>query len=451
MERMQLRKYADVMNEIESRIIHGTIRGGQKLPSIRELSNRYACSKSTVIRAYAELEKRHLVYTVPQSGYYAVLKKPDPERDPNRSVMDFSSASPDPKLFPYLDFQHCLNKAIDMYRNDLFSYGTPQGLPSLLNVLKKHLTDHQVFARTEQLMITSGVQQALAILSTMPFPSGKRAILLEQPCYHLLIRLLETQGIPVYGIARTEHGIDLDRLENWFRTGEIKMFYTIPRFHNPLGTSYTESTKKSIAELAMRYNVYVVEDDYLADMETDAKSDPIHAYAPSHVVYLKSFSKILFPGLRIGAVVLPPALIHKFGLYKQIADIDSSILSQAALEIYIQSGMFERRRHKIVASYRDRMLLLNRALRAFNDMESVHHAPDCTGVHTHIVLPERLHIPTLLKRLNQKKIILKNIDNSFIATFDKLLILKLSITRVEEDQIEEGIRILFEELKKMRR
>ncbi|QMV44815.1 aminotransferase-like domain-containing protein [Cohnella cholangitidis] len=446
-----MRKYSEVMNEIESRIIDGTFRGGQKLPSIRELSNRYACSKSTVIRAYTELEKRHLVYTVPQSGYYAVLMKPDPEHDPNRTVLDFSSASPDPKLFPYLDFQHCLNKAIDMYRNDLFNYGTPQGLPSLLHVLRKHLTDHQVFARTDQLMITTGVQQALAILSTMPFPSGKHTVLLEQPCYHLLIRLLETQGVPVQGITRTEHGIDLNQLEHLFRTGEIKMFYTIPRFHNPLGTSYSENTKKAIAELAKRYNVYVVEDDYLADVETDAKSDPIYSYAPSHVVYLKSFSKILFPGLRLGGVVLPPALFETFSLYKQLADIDSSILSQAALEIYIQSGMFERRRHKIVSTYRDRMLLLNRALNVFNDTESVHHAPDCTGVHTHIVLPERLHIPTLLKRLNQKKIILKNIDHSFIATFDKLPILKLSITRVEEDQIEEGIRILFEEIKRMHR
>lgn len=229
------------------------------------------------------------------------------------------------------------------------------------------------------------------------------------------------------------------------------MFYTIPRFHNPLGTSYSENTKKAIAELAKRYDVYVVEDDYLADVETDAKSDPIYAYAPTHVVYLKSFSKILFPGLRLGGVVLPPALVETFGLHKQLADIDSSILSQAALEIYIQSGMFERHRHKIVSTYRDRMLLLNRALNAFNDTESVHHAPDCAGVHTRIVLPERLHVPTLLKRLNQKKIILKDIDHSFIATFDKLPILKLSITRVEADQIEEGIRILFEEIKRMHR
>lgn len=446
-----MKKYIQLMNEIEALIEDGKVRGGQRLPSTRELSIRFACSRSTVMKAYAELEKRHLIYTVPQSGYYPVVKNPSLELDPVRSILDFSAATPDPKLFPYLDFQHCLNKAIDKYRNDLFTYGTPQGLPSLLQVLGKHLANYQVFASSAQLMITSGMQQALAILTAMPFPNGKRTVLLEQPSYHLFIQLLNTQGIPTQGIARTEQGIDLNKLEHWFKTGDIKLFYTIPRHHNPLGTSYTGSTKKAIAELAKRYDVYVVEDDYLADLEADSKSDPIIAYDSSHVIYLKSFSKILFPGLRIGVAVLPSALQDTFRLYKQLYDIDSSMLAQAALEIYIQSGMFERRRHKIVTSYRNRTLILNRALDTYNNTNYVHHTSIFSGVHTHIVLPEQLHIPTLLKRMHKKNIILKDIAPFFLATYNKEPILKLSISRVEEDQIDEGIRIIFEEIKRMKR
>ncbi|MCD9025354.1 PLP-dependent aminotransferase family protein [Cohnella silvisoli] len=446
-----MREFAKVMNDIERQIEDGAIRGGQKLPSIREMSDRYSCSKSTVIRAYSELEKRHLVYSIPQSGYYAVQKKIQSEPNPELSVIDFSSAAPDPELFPYLDFQHCLNKAIDMYRSHLFTYGTPQGLPSLLNVLTKHLTSHQVFTHPEHIMITSGTQQALAILSTMPFPNGKRTVLLEQPSYHLMIQLLLCHGIPVQGITRTESGIDLNELEQLFRTGDIKMFYTIPRFHNPLGTSYTEKTKKAIGELAKRYDVYVVEDDYLADLETDTKSDPIFAYESSHVVYLKSYSKILFPGLRVGVSVLPPALLETFSKHKRLSDIDSSMLSQAALEIYIQSGMFERRKQKITDSYHSRLLRLNRALDAFNDTEDIHPARVPSGLHTHIALPEQLHIPTLLTRLNKKRIILKEIEPSYLPSFEKRQpMLKLSITRVNEEQIDEGISAIFTEIKKMR-
>ncbi|MDQ0091428.1 DNA-binding transcriptional MocR family regulator [Paenibacillus anaericanus] len=447
-----MKEYAKIMNDIERRIDDGEIRGGQRLPSIRQLAEHYSCSKSTIIRAYSELEKRHLVYSIPQSGYYVVLKKVELEPSAGHSVIDFSSAAPDPNLFPYLDFQHCLNKAIDMYRSHLFTYGTPQGLPSLLNVLSKHLTNHQVFTSPEYIMITSGVQQALAILSTMPFPSGKRTVLLEQPSYHLMIQLLGSYGIPAKGIARSESGIDLYELEHLFRTGNIKMFYTIPRFHNPLGTSYSEKTKKAIGELAKRYDVYVVEDDYLADMETDTKSDPIFAYGSSHVIYLKSYAKILFPGLRLGVAVLPPALLDTFSMHKRLSDIDSSMLSQAALEIYIQSGMFERRKQKIKTTYYNRMQKLIHALDTFNDTDDIHHAQISSGVHTHIVLPEQLYVPSLINRLSKKGIILKEIEPSYLPSFaHKQSMLKLSITKVVEDQIEEGIRTLFAEIKKTRR
>ncbi|WP_426454919.1 PLP-dependent aminotransferase family protein [Paenibacillus sp. S-38] len=444
-----MRKYVELMKEIERQLEVGTIRGGQRLPSIRDMSLRFACSKSTVIRAYAELERRHLVYTVPQSGYYAVVQKPGAEQAREQAMLDFSAPSPDPELFPYVDFQHCLNRAIDMYRSDLFTYGMSQGLPTLLHVISKRLADRQVFVRPERITITSGIQQALSLLCTMPFPNGKRAVLLEQPSYHLMIRLLVTHRVPLRGIARTEQGIDLDKLEHLFRTGDIKMFYTMPRFHNPLGTSYPESTKKAIAELAERYDVYVAEDDYLADLETDPRSDPIYAYASSRVIYLNSFSKMLFPGLRIGAAVLPPELQDTFGLYKQLADLDSSMLSQAALEIYIQNGMFERRKQQISASYSERLLRLNRALDTFNDTDFAHHVSVSSGSHTHIAFSVPLHIPTLVNRLQKKNIVLKPLDPFFAEGFEKRPLLKISIARAEEERIEEGVKLLMDEIKKM--
>lgn len=440
------RKFATIQSDIEWQMREGAIRGGQKLPSVRELADRYSCSKSTVVKAYAELEKRHLVYSVPQSGYYAVAKNGDIAPKP-RTVVDFATASPDPELFPYRDFQHCLNKAIDKYRNDLFLYGTPQGLPSFLNVLSKHLPDSQVFARPDEMVVTSGVQQALHLLATMPFPSGKRTVLLEQPGYHLLIRLLETHGIPALGIARDEQGIDLDRLESLFRAGDVKMFYTMPRFHNPLGTCYSERTKKAIAELAARYDVYVIEDDYLADLETEPKRDPIHAYDSSRTVYLKSFSKILFPGLRLGVAVLPPPLRETFKTYKQLSDYDSSLLSQAALEIYMQNGMFDRRRRKIAAAYHRRMRLLTESLDTYNDTGYVRHANVRSGVHTHLVLPEKLNVADLIRKLLPRQIIVKDSSSCFLPNTDPLPILKLSVFQAAEDRIEDSASQLMNAIK----
>ncbi|MCC3376580.1 PLP-dependent aminotransferase family protein [Cohnella sp. REN36] len=444
-------KYAALMHEIEQRIQTGAIRPGQQLPSIRELSERHGCSTSTVVRAYQELERRHLVYAIPQSGYYAVQRKIDPDRRTSGSGMDFASAAPDPDVFPYLDFQHCINKAIDNYKNELFVYGIPQGLPSLLKVLSKHLADYQVFAPAERICIASGVQQALVILTMMPFPNGKRTVLLEQPSYTLFIRLLESLGIPSTGIARTADGIDLDELERLFRDGDIKFFYTMPRFHLPLGTSYPEATKKAIAELAKRYDVYVLEDDYMADLENDTRADPIYAYGSSHVVYLKSYSKIMFPGLRIGVAVLPPQLRDSFASHKKLYDIDSSMLSQAALEIYIQSGMFARRKHQIRATYSRRLNWLNRALDAANNVPDVQHFRAYSGVHTHLTLPARLRLPTLLDRLRKRQIQLDPPEIHYLKGFEPKPLLRLSVSRVDEMQIQSGVSAIFDEIRRLLR
>jgi DNA-binding transcriptional MocR family regulator len=444
-----MHKYSHIFNDIERQIENGHIRSGQKLPSIRELSITYSCNKSTVIRAYTELEKRHLIYSIPQSGYYAVQKRTDAFHPAEHLVYDFSSGAPDPELFPYLDFKHCINKAIDTYKNDLFVYGTPQGLPSLLKVLTKHLANYQVFTNPSNIHVTSGVQQALSVLALMPFPNGKRGVLLEQPSYYLLIRLLEIYQIPAFGISRTASGIDLDELERLFRTEDIKFFYTMPRFHNPLGSSYSEQTKKAIAQLAKRYDVYIVEDDYLADLENDTKSDPIFAYASTHVVYLKSYSKILFPGLRVGAAVLPSDLTTSFSSYKTLSDIDSSMLSQAALEIYIQSGMFERRKRKIRDSYSRRLMQLNKSLLANSDTAYLSPSEVISGVYTHIIIPAHLHIPTLLDRLRKKRVTLQNLEHYYLPAFGTEHLLSLSVTQVSEERIEAGVRLIADEIKRM--
>lgn len=110
----------------------------------------------------------------------------------NSSVIDFATSAPDSDVFPYLDFQHCINKAIDTYKNDLFIYGTPKGLPSLIRVMQRQLANYQVFTNEENIFITSGVQQALSLLTSIPFPNKKKTILIEQPSYHLFIEYLET-------------------------------------------------------------------------------------------------------------------------------------------------------------------------------------------------------------------------------------------------------------------
>lgn len=443
-----MRKYLSILSDMESKISEGQYRPGQKLPSVRSAALTYGCSVSTVLRAYAELEKRHAIYSVSQSGYY-VVDRPKEEEDASVSTMiDFSSASPDVNVFPYLDFQHCLNKAIDTYKYELFTYGDPQGMEKLRHTLVSHLAGAQVFTTAKRIVITAGAQQALEILTKMPFPGGNSAILVEQPSYNNYLQLLESEGVPVIGITRTAAGIDLQALEEHFRSGHIKFFYTMSRYHNPLGTSYSAEQRKAIANLAAKYNVYIVEDDYMADLGEDRGYDPIYAYnRTSHVVYLKSFSKIIFPGLRLGAVVLPERLLQTFNAYSSYGD--TSLLSQAALEIYISNGMYERHKQKIYSQYEVRMQSLNAAVQRYEGTGLIEAVPGDGGIYKLFKLPQTVNLERLIRRLHDRNIHV--VSGKLFYLSDYLMrekFIRISISRARLDQIEEGVRAIVEEVKR---
>ncbi|HYF75155.1 MAG TPA: PLP-dependent aminotransferase family protein, partial [Candidatus Nitrosocosmicus sp.] len=347
-------KYSVIVNDIRKEISQGNIISGAKIPSIRELCIKYKCTKSTVLRAYYELKELGLVYAVPGSGYYLINNFA--EAPNNNTAIDFSGSSLDKNSLAYNEFQPFINQAISKYKEDLFAYADPKGLDQLTEALRRHLQDHQVFADIERIFVTTGSQQALSLLSKMHFPNAKSNVVIEQPTYQGMIECLKQNCISAIGVSRNFDGLDFDGLERAFRNDNVKFFYTIPRFNNPLGLSYTNSDKKKILALAEKYNVYIVEDDYLGDLESDSKSTPIFSFDQSdRVIYIKTFSKVLLPSLRIATVVLPKLLINTFREYKYWSDINTPLISQGALEIYISSGMFSLHVNKIRNMYSQRM------------------------------------------------------------------------------------------------
>ncbi|MFJ8063934.1 PLP-dependent aminotransferase family protein [Psychrobacillus sp. NPDC096426] len=430
-------KYESIYQSLLMQIQSGKFSTGAKLPSIRNLTVQYSCSKSTVLTALNKLEEQHIIYALPKSGYYVVdnhiFKTPSPA-----DIIDFASASPTWHAFPYKDFQHCINKAIDTYQEELFRYGTLKGLPSLIEEAKKLLESYQVFTRSEQIFITTGVQQALFLLSIMPFPNNRSTILVEQPSYHLYMDLLKTLQLPAIGIQRTAKGIDLGRLEQIFHEEDIKFFYTMPRFHNPLGTSYSKKEKEAILQLAHQYNVFIIEDDYLADFEYNPKNDPLFADDyHDKVIYLKSFSKIMFPGLRVGLAVLPPSLIDIFQKYKMTTDIDSSMISQAGLYLYLKSGMFEHNKMNVSNIYHERAKILHQSIR---DHLPTYESSSEVVMHSHIELPKRVNLKSFVYHLQEEGIYMDSVERNYLDDFYHERILKLNVSNVDGHRIEEGIK-----------
>lgn len=446
-----MHKYMQILTDLHEQIDRQAFGAGGQLPSIREMSITYSCSKSTVIRAYQELERNHLIYSVPQSGYYVVGQTGRHEERP--PGLDFSSPSPDLEVLPYSDFVHCIHKATELYKYSLFTYGDAEGLPALRQTLVSHLTSNQVFTQAERICITSGIQQALMILTRMRFPNGNHTILVEQPTYDLYLRFLELEQYPIRGIKRGVGGLDLNHLEQIFQTGEIKFFYTMPRFQNPLGTSYTQQERRAIAALARRYHVYIVEDDYLADLDPDRQAEPLFSSAGNApIVYLKSFSKVLFPGLRLGAVVLPESLRESFSEYKRYAALDTSALNQAALHLYVKNGMFERHKQTIQQLYRDRIQHLHQLLAPYQATGIGRVASPPAGIYTRLALPRSLNLEQLMKRLQTRGISALSGKNFYMQNYpEQEKFLRLSITRIDMLEMEYGVCAIMEEVERASR
>ena len=329
-------KYQAVVSFLKKGIESGKFPTGSRLPSIRQLSQDFHCSKDTVQRALLELRHEQYLYAKPQSGYY-VLEQGQ-HQDLEIEVTDEHASA-------YDDFRICVNETLIGRENYLFNYyDNQEGLEELRQSVHQLLFNQALYCKPDQLVLTSGTQQALFILSQINFPSKGEEILVEQPTYHRMNRLLVAQGLVYRTIERRIDGIDLDELEEQFKSGKIKFFYTIPRFHYPLGHSYSDQEKKAILDLANQYGVYIVEDDYLGDLDPKKGQTFHYLDTEDRVIYIKSFSTSLFPALRITALILPNALKEAFVSYKNILDYDSNLIMQKALSLYIDSQLFEKNR-----------------------------------------------------------------------------------------------------------
>ena len=329
-------KYQAVVSFLKKGIESGKFPTGSRLPSIRQLSQDFHCSKDTIQRALLELRHEQYLYAKPQSGYY-VLEQGQ-HQDLEIEVTDEHASA-------YDDFRLCVNETLIGRENYLFNYyDNQEGLEELRQSVHQLLFNQALYCKPDQLVLTSGTQQALFILSQINFPSEGEEILVEQPTYHRMNRLLVAQGLAYQTIERRIDGIDLKELEKQFKSGKIKFFYTIPRFHYPLGHSYSDQEKRDILDLANQYGVYIVEDDYLGDLDTRKGQTFHYLDTEDRVIYIKSFSTSLFPALRITALILPNALKEAFVSYKNILDYDSNLIMQKALSLYIDSQLFEKNR-----------------------------------------------------------------------------------------------------------
>lgn len=408
----RISKTQKVKDYIFTEVETGRIKGGDRLPSCRTVALSLSVNKITVNKAYRELESEHKVFSVPRGGFYLVDS--GEKRVTIAKKIDYTTVTPDEKLIPYREFTHVINKAVDLYKDSLFEYEATSGLVTLRETLRNIFQQDGIYTKADRIVVTHGAQQAISLVFQAVFSNGKGKLLVEVPTYGLALEFAKYLGIEVIGIERKITGFDYAELERLFKNGDVRAFYVIPRHHNPTGYTLSEQHKAKIADLAKQYHVLVIEDDYLADLGDKRGAMPIHYYdTKKSAVYIRSFSKTFMPGIRLGAAVLPEGLLEAVTTLKKLSDLNTARLSQAALDIFIKSGMYEKQIAKVRKSYEVKLRKAREILRSLS-MEGLNwHVPE-HGIFIWLQLPAAIDMMALEEQLEKQGILIKAAREFFI-------------------------------------
>lgn len=245
-------------------------------------------------------------------------------------IISLAGGIPNPELFPLDDVRERIGQFDDATMRRGLQYSATAGIPELRGALAKHLT--QSWGRevsSDHILITTGSQQGLDII-TKTFLDEGDAVLLEDPTYLAAVAVFNTNAPDFVPAALGSEGIDVSEADELMKLKKPKFAYAVPTFQNPTGIVWSPSVRQEFLAACERNDVLMVEDDPYSELYyTDHPPKPVAAYDTSgRVIYLGTFSKTLYPGLRVGFVVADPALIETFVLIKQSMDLHTSTLSQ---------------------------------------------------------------------------------------------------------------------------
>jgi 2-aminoadipate transaminase len=273
-------------------------------------------------------------------------------------VISFAAGAPSADTFPLEEIAELAISTVREKGKIALQYGPTRGSSSLIDGVIAIMQRRGVACSAAEVMMTTGSQQGLDLVSRLLFDRGDIA-LVELPSYIGGTIALHNAGAEMIGVRQDDGGIvieDLrDKLERAKADGRrVKGVYTIPNFQNPSGVTLAFERRQTLVELAEEFDFFIIEDDpyfelHFADDAAELK--PLAAINPERVIYLSSFSKTLVPGLRTAWVVAPKAFAAKLELLKEGADLSSSVFDQAIVSAALSSGLVEKRLPEIRKFY----------------------------------------------------------------------------------------------------
>lgn len=457
--------YLQLANQLEQLIKTKQLFPGSTLPSIRKLASFLGVNTVTIVSAYKHLETMGLIQAKKGSGYF-ILGKESSNQIPiiNHSVqpithqhiqlheneINFASATPDPSIFPITAFKNYLNIVLDRDQGYAFGYQESNGYAPLRESLCTFLKqNHFIEASPDYIQIVSGAQQGIDIIAKALLNS-KDHIIVECPTYTGALAAFHSREATIHEVSLEKDGLNLEELENLIQEYQPKLLYLMSKFQNPSTISYSEQKIKRVIELAEKYNFYIVEDDSMSEicfnssiyLKNFKSLDPYQ-----RVIYIKSFSKLMMPGLRIGFMVVPPQLSMLIMNAKHHTDISSSGLIQRTVDLYLREGDWTRHIIQMKDIYQKKYELMLSELNTLKKYGISFDEPK-GGLHFWVKLPSYIDAKTLCEICQQHSLLI--MPGSIFTTSNSVLMkqyVRLSFAACTEEQVIKGISIIENILK----
>ena len=285
-------------------------------------------------------------------------------------IISFAGGFPDSAMFDVAGIQAAVDQALKDEPGGALQYGATEGYQPLREQLAGLMQSKGVQGLApDQLIVTTGSQQALDLLGKTLLEPGSTAIV-EGPTFLATIQCFRLYGAELVSAPIDGEGVQVDRLEQMIVQHKPRLVYLIPTFGNPSGAMLSLARRKRVLELAVKHQTLIVEDDPYGDLYFDAPPPPsllaLSAQVPGSrdwLVHCGSLSKVLSPGLRVGWMVAPPALLAKAVMCKQFSDAHTSTFAQATAARYLSAGLMPATLAKVRATYGQRAQVMGDALR----------------------------------------------------------------------------------------
>jgi GntR family transcriptional regulator/MocR family aminotransferase len=361
-----------IYQQIRYKILNGEIKAGEKLSSSREMSQNLNVSRNTVMSAYEMLIAEGYLATIPGSGFFVAQGVEFPEshsgvddyqmtaftaRQLEEGTIGFHSGTPALDLFPRGKWNKIANRTFNEAPVSALGYDDPQGRPELRNILASYLKKVRgIHCHPDQIIITTGAKQGLSLVAKCLLRPGSE-VWLEDPSNINVRKIFSYHTAHIVPIAVDYQGI---RPELFPADGSPVLIFVTPSHQFPLGGVLSIQRRLTLVRYAQKSDCYIVEDDY--DSEFSYRGLPVTSLQEldnKRVIYVGTFSKMLFPSLRLGYIVLPFPLIEQFREWKRLGDHHSNSLNQLTLMRFIESGELERhiaRMKKIYHKRRDTLI-----------------------------------------------------------------------------------------------